>query len=545
MDFNLSGKQLNLKEKIEGKDAYDAIVIGSGFAGVYMLYQLRKIGLSAIVLEKACGVGGTWFWNKYPGARCDTESLQYSYQFSEELQQEWEWTEKYATQPEILKYINHVVDRFDLRKDIKLETKIKKIIYNDKKEIWSIYSTKKQYTAQFCIMATGCLSTPNKPNIPGLEEFKGEVYQTSLWPDKKISFTNKNIAVIGTGSSAMQAIPIISETAKNLYVFQRTANYAVPAHNRELNPKEVINFKKNYKKNREKAKKLASGFLTNYNDKSALQVSKDELKNEYDKRWEKGGLAFLAAFTDITIDEKANKTTSNYIEKKIRETVSDKKIAKLLTPNSIVGCKRLVIDTDYYKTFNNNNVYLFNAKKYPILKIDKTQIYTAENTKSVDMIILATGFDAMTGAMKQINIVGKNNISLESKWKNGPKLYLGLAINGFPNFFTITGPGSPSVLTNMVPTIEQHVNWIAQCLIYMKKKSLSTIETTLDAENKWVAYNERTARNTLRYNCKSWYLGSNIKGKKRIFMPFVGGLPLYIKKCEEIVANDYAGFEIN
>jgi cation diffusion facilitator CzcD-associated flavoprotein CzcO len=533
------------KKEIKRTLAYDAIVIGSGFAGIYMLYQLRKIGLSAIVLEKGFGIGGTWFWNKYPGARCDTESLQYSYQFSEELQQEWEWTEKYATQPEILKYINHVVDRFNLRKDIKLKTEIKEIIYNDEKKIWLVSSSDEQYKSKFCIMATGCLSTPNKPNIPGLNEFKGEVYQTSLWPNKKISFTNKNIAVIGTGSSAMQAIPIISKKAKNLYVFQRTSNYAVPAHNRELDPKEVMNFKKNYKENREKAKTLVSGFLTDYNHKSALQVSQDELKKEYDKRWKKGGLAFLAAFTDIAINKKANKTTSDYIEKKIQEIVYDKKIAKLLTPNSIVGCKRLVIDTDYYKTFNNKNVYLFNAKKYPISKVDETQIYTEEAIKNIDMIILATGFDAMTGAMKQINIVGKNGIKLETKWKNGPKLYLGLATNGFPNFFIITGPGSPSVLTNMIPTIEQHVDWIAECLTYMKKKSVSTIEAKVDAENDWVDYNEKIARNTLRYNCKSWYLGSNIKGKKRIFMPFVGGLPVYIKKCEEIVANNYAGFEIN
>jgi len=533
-------KENNIKDYI-----YDAIVIGSGFAGIYMLYKLKKLGLSSIVIEKATGIGGTWFWNKYPGARCDTESLQYSYQFSEKLQQEWEWTEKYATQPEILKYINHVVDRFDLRENIKLDRKVENIKYINEEKIWSIDTILENYKSKFCIMATGCLSEPNKPNITGLEKFKGEIYQTALWPDKEIIFKNKNIAVIGTGSSAIQAIPIISETSKNLFVFQRTPNYAVPAHNRKLEEKEIKDFKNNYRENRRKAKKLVSGFLTNYNNNSAISVSANELKKEYDERWQKGGLAFLAAFSDITNNAQANKTAANYIENKIKEIVTNETIAELLIPNSVVGCKRLVIDTDYYKTFNKKNVNLYNAKKYPIIKISKNKIHTKEVTCNIDMIIFATGFDAMTGAINKINIVGKNNLSLKSKWKNGPILYLGLATHGFPNFFTITGPGSPSVLTNMVPTIEQHVNWISDCISYINKKSAVSIEAKIDAENDWVDYNEETAKNTLRYDCDSWYLGSNIEGKKKIFMPFVGGLPTYIEKCEEVVANDYIGFKIN
>ena len=508
-----------------------------------MLHKLRCYGLKAHIFEKAPRIGGTWYWNKYPGARCDTESLQYSYQFSKELQDEWVWSEKYATQPEILKYLEHVVDRFKLSESISLNKQITDVIYNEETKLYQIKNDQfEQFQSKFCILASGCLSEPIKPKINGIENFSGEIFQTSRWPDKSINFRNKKVAIIGTGSSGVHVIPIIAEYCKNLYVLQRTANYAVPAHNRKLPDEYVKNFKNNYKENRQKAKELVSGFLTHYNPLSALEVNERDLKKEYDKRWEAGGLAFLAAFSDITYNKRANKTASNYIENKIKEIVDDQEVAKLLTPNSIVGCKRLVIDSDYYTTYNRKNVELIDLNKEPINFLTDHSIKLKNREIAIDSLILATGFDAMTGAINNINIVGKDKVKLRNKWLNGPSSYLGLMVNGFPNLFTITGPGSPSVLTNMIPTIEQHVDWIGDCIRYMQKKSYHSIEANLDAETSWVKYNEDCARNTLRYECDSWYLGSNVNNKQRIFLPFVGGLPTYIKKCEESTRNSYEGF---
>jgi cation diffusion facilitator CzcD-associated flavoprotein CzcO len=511
-----------------------------------MLHKLRSYGFNARIFEKAPHIGGTWYWNKYPGARCDTESLQYSYQFSEELQQEWEWSEKYATQPEILKYLKHVEKKFKLSESITLNRTITDIIYDGKAGLYKIRSNhSEEYYSKFCILASGCLSVPIKPNIMGVENFTGEIFQTSKWPDKNIDFNNKNVAIIGTGSSGVHVIPIIAEYCKKLFVLQRTPNYAVPAHNRKLSDEYVKKFKDNYKVNREKAKKLVSGFLTHYNSASALEVNDSELKREYDKRWEAGGLAFLAAFCDITYNKSANKTATDYIESKIKEIVEDQKIAKLLTPNSIVGCKRLVIDSNYYATYNRKNVALIDINQEPIKTLTEKTLKLKNIELDIDTLILSTGFDAMTGAINNINIVGENSKTLKDKWSSGPSSYLGLMVNGFPNLFTITGPGSPSVLTNMIPTIEQHVDWIAECIRYMKKRSYYSIEANLEAERSWVKFNEDSARNTLRYECKSWYLGSNVKDKQRIFLPFVGGLPAYIKKCEEIVKNSYEGFRFS
>lgn len=527
-----------------GRDSHlDAVIVGAGFAGLYALYRLKSMGLSVCVLEEGDGVGGTWFWNRYPGARCDTESLQYSYQFSEALQQEWEWSERYATQPEIEKYLNHVADRFELRESIRLGTRVESVVFDETSDRWKVATSDgASVDTHFCIMATGCLSAPATPKIDGLESFVGQQYHTARWPDKHIDFTGLNVGVLGTGSSAMQVIPLIAEEARHVTVFQRTANYAVPAWNGPLDPDYVRSFKAHYAENRRKAKQLVSGFLCRYNEKSALEVSPEERDREYEKRWLDGGIGYLAAFADITTNDAANQTAADYVHRKIRAIVEDPEIAELLIPNSVIGCKRLCCHAGYYATFNRDNVSLVDVKSRPIEGVTPDGVVVAGRIYPADALVLATGFDAMTGALNKIEIRGKEGLRLRDKWAEGPRAYLGVASAGFPNLFIVTGPGSPSVLTNMIPTIEQHVDFIADCIAYMRKHGMAAIEPDAAAEDDWVAYNDDVAHRTLRYDCASWYLGSNIPGKKRVFMPFVAGLPIFIRKCEEVVAAGYRGF---
>jgi len=524
---------------------YDAVIVGAGFAGLYALHRLRGMGLSVRLFEEAAGVGGTWFWNRYPGARCDTESLQYSYQFSEALQQEWDWTERYATQPEIEKYLNHVADRFDLRSDIQLNARVDRIILDETSGHWTIETNNGEPVhATFVVMATGCLSSPTTPRIEGLDDFAGPRYHTARWPDEEIDFTGLRVGVLGTGSTAMQVVPLVAEKAKHLFVFQRTANYAVPAWNGPLDPERVRQFKANYAENRRLAKQLVSGFLCHYNDKSALEVSQEERDREYERRWLDGGIGYLGAFADITSNDDSNRTAADFIHRKIRAIVKDPVIAEQLVPNSVVGCKRLCVHAEYYATFNKDNVTLVDVKDTPIDRITPGGIVVADEEYEVDALVLATGFDAMTGALNKIEIQGRGGLKLAEKWNDGPRAYLGVATAGFPNLFIVTGPGSPSVLTNMVPTIEQHVDFIADCISYMRTQEFAMIEPSVEAENAWIDYNDEVAHRTLRYDCASWYLGSNIPGKKRVFMPFVAGLPIYISKCEEVVAGGYEGFNL-
>ena len=525
---------------------FDVVVVGAGFAGLYALYRLRRMGLTVRALEDGGGIGGTWYWNRYPGARCDTESVQYSYQFSEELQQEWEWSERYATQPEILRYLNHVADRFDLRRDIRLNARVDSIVLDEATGRWIIgTSDGGTASAAFCVMATGCLSSPMKPRFEGLANFAGPTYHTARWPDEKVDFTGLRVAVLGTGSSAMQAIPIIAEEAVHLTVFQRTANYAVPAWNGPLDSGYLQWFKANYAENRRRAKRLVSGFLCYYNPKSALEVSPEERDREYEKRWREGGIGYLGAFSDITSSDEANRSAADFIHRKIRSIVKDPAIAALLIPNSVIGCKRLCVHASYYATFNRENVTLVDVKTNPIERITPTGVVVAGREYAADSLVLATGFDAMTGALNKIDIRGRGGRTLKDKWAEGPRAYLGLATAGFPNFFIITGPGSPSVLTNMVPSIEQHVDFIAGCIAHMQAQGYGAVEPVVAAEDDWVAYNDEVAHRTLRYGCSSWYLGSNIPGKKRVFMPFVAGFPVYIRKCEDVVAAGYQGFEFS
>ncbi len=529
-----------------GKPEFDAIIVGAGFAGMYLLHRMRGMGFKVRVVEAGTGVGGTWYWNRYPGARCDVESMQYSYQFSPELQAEWSWTERYAAQPEILTYANHVADRFDLRRDIDFDTRVKSAVYDETAKHWTITSEDgRSYTGRYCVMATGCLSSPNTPRFEGLEDFKGAVYHTGTWPHEKVDFTGKTVAIIGTGSSAIQSTPVIASEAKQLYLFQRTPHWVIPARNRPLDPEQQADWKQHYSERRAAAKANFSGIFANYNKQKAAEAAPDECRAEYQRRWDQGGLAFMGAFSDLLIDDDANKTAREFVTEKVRGMLKDKSLADKLIPDYLIGCKRLVIDTGYYETFNKPNVELVDISNSPIERITETGLRASGREFEVDAIVMATGFDAMTGALTRMDIRGRDGGSLKEKWSEGPRTYLGLMSHGFPNLFTITGPGSPSVFTNMLPTIEQHVEWVSDCIAYMRDHQRQSIEPSRDAEDAWVVHNEEVSGNTLKPACGSWYVGANIPGKPRVFLPYFGGFPAYIEKCNEVVAKGYEGFSLN
>ena len=525
----------------------DALIVGTGFAGMYMLYRLRSLGLKVLAVDEASGVGGTWYWNRYPGARCDVESMEYSYSFSEELQQEWEWSDRYSVQPEILEYANHVADKFNLRSLIRFNSRITSAHYDEDYQSWDITTEGGEiYKAKYCVMATGTLSSVNNPKFDGWESFQGDWYVTGRWPHSNVDFAGKTVGIIGTGSSAVQAIPVIAGQAKHLTVFQRPPNYSIPANNRPLDSQEVSKFKRDYSSTREKARQNRAGIASMVvGNKSVLEVTEEERVRELEKRWAEGGTNFLAAFNDIGIDEGSNEIVAEFVRSKIRKTVKDPATAALLAPTNTIGCKRLCADTDYYETYNRPNVTLLDVNKTPIVKIVERGVETTEAIYNFDVIIYAIGFDAMTGALLSIDIAGRSGLSLKDKWSEGPKAYLGLTIEGFPNMFTITGPGSPSVLSNMMTSIEQHVDWISRCIDYMEKSGKNEIEALPDFENDWIDHVEETASETLRYSCNSWYVGANIPGKRRIFMPYSGGLDRYTKKCNEVAARGYEGFQLS
>jgi len=525
---------------------FDAVIVGAGFAGMYMLHRLRGMGLSVRVFEAGGDVGGTWYWNRYPGARCDVESMQYSYQFSEDLQQEWEWSERYATQPEILRYVDHVAEKFDLRRDVQFNTPVTVATFDDATCRWRIDTEDgARVTAVYCIMATGCLSAPNRPTFEGQDSFAGPLYHTGHWPHEGVGFTGQRVAVIGTGSSAIQSIPVIAEQAAQLFVFQRTANYAVPAHNAPLDPAMVEEIKADYAGFRARAKQTPTGNLFEVGGPSALAVSAQEREREYEARWQYGGLPFLAAYADLMFDEEANKTVADFVRGKIRTIVRDPAVADLLTPRNIIGCKRLCVDTGYYETFNRDNVTLVDISDTPVERITPDGVSVGGQVYAVDAIVSATGFDAMTGALLKIDIRGSAGVALRDKWRDGPRTYLGLALAGFPNLFTITGPGSPSVISNMLPAIEQHVDWITDCIDYMRANNLQRIEAQRQAEDAWVAHVGEVAGLSLRSTCSSWYVGANVPGKPRVYMPYIGGVPVYAQKCEEVAGAGYEGFALS
>jgi cyclohexanone monooxygenase len=525
---------------------FDAVIVGAGLAGIYMLHRLRGLGLSARVYEGGAGVGGTWYWNRYPGARCDVESMDYSYSFSEELQQEWRWSERYASQPEILAYISHVVDRFDLRREIEFDTRVTAAHFDEAASRWTV-STQHGETviAQFCIMATGCLSAAQIPGFPGLETFAGERYHTGHWPHEGVNFSGQRVAVIGTGSSAIQSIPIIAEQAAHLFVFQRTPNFAVPAHNAPLDPEHERQVKANYADFRRAARASRIGFVVEAREESALAVSEEERQREYEKRWNRGGLGFGATFADLLSDKAANDTAAEFFRDKIRAIVRDPAVAEALVPKDYpLGTKRLCVDINYYQTFNRDNVTLIDLRKNPIEALTPRGVLTRDAHHEVDSIVFATGFDAMTGALSKMDIRGRGGQSLGQKWEAGPRTYLGLAVAGFPDLFLVTGPGSPSVLSNMIVSIEQHVDWIADCITYLRAHDQDSIEATVAAEDAWVGHVNEVGHITLYPQANSWYMGANIPGKPRVFMPYIGGVGAYRQKCDEVAANGYEGFAI-
>lgn len=524
----------------------DVVIVGAGFSGLYMLHLLRGQGWRARVYEGASDVGGTWFWNRYPGARCDVESLQYSYSFDEDLQQDWNWSERFATQPEILRYINHVAVRFDLRRDIVLDTRITAASWREDSNDWLVETaTGEQIVARFVIMATGCLSAAQIPQLPGLQEFRGPVYHTGDWPHEGVDFSGKRVAVIGTGSSAIQAIPPIAQQAASLHVFQRTPNFSVPARNQPLTPEKVADWKARYPEIRNFARtKAPSGTIYEDPIGPALTATPDQRHAEFDRRWQMGGANFMRAFSDVLLDETANDFAAEFVRDRIRETVKDPDTAAALLPYGYpIFAKRICVDTDYYETFNRENVTLVNLRKTPLDTLTASGIRTAGQDYEFDAIVFATGFDAMTGALNRVDIRGTDGRLLRDKWADGPRAYLGLMSAGYPNLFTVTGPGSPSVLSNVMVSIEQHVEWIAACLAHLRDQGVTRIDAKPAAEDAWVRHVGEVAAATLMPKGGSWYMGANIAGKPRVFMPYIG-VPAYRARCDEVVALGYEGFHL-
>ncbi|MXP65291.1 NAD(P)/FAD-dependent oxidoreductase [Roseomonas sp. M0104] len=524
----------------------DALVIGAGFAGLYQLLCLRdRLGLSVRVLEAGDDVGGTWYWNRYPGARCDSESYYYSYSFSEALQQEWNWTERYPQHGEIRRYLGHVADRFDLRRDIRFNTRVAAAEYDEANNRWHVTTEGgERLSARFLITAVGCLSAANFPRIPGLEAFRGRWYHTGRWPQEDVDFTGQRVGLIGTGSTGIQATPVIAEKAAHLTVFQRTANYSIPARNGPMSAEELKAIKADYAAIREKGRTSINGHPFDVSEHSALDVTPEERLARYEAAWERGGLRFRAAFRDLLTDKAANDTASDFIRAKIRSIVKDPEIAERLTPKDHpFATKRPPIDTEYFETFNRGNVTLVDIKASPIVGITPDGIRTSDADYPLDIIVFATGFDAMTGPLLAMDIRGREGQRLQESWAAGPRSYLGLQVAGFPNLFTITGPGSPSVLTNMPVAIEQHVEWITECIRTMRDEGLTRIEADPAAAERWVAHvNDAANATLLPLANSSWYLGANVPGKPRVFMPYAGGMANYARICREVAEKGYEGF---
>jgi cation diffusion facilitator CzcD-associated flavoprotein CzcO len=525
---------------------FDALVIGAGFSGLYQLYSLReRLGLSVQVLEAGEGVGGTWYWNRYPGARCDSESHSYCYTFSKELLQEWEWTERYPGDAEIRRYLNHVADRFDLRRDIRFGCRVASARYDAPANRWRVTTEQgDEYSASFLITAVGCLSTANVPKIPGLETFAGRWYHTGQWPHEGVDFRGKRVGQIGTGSTGIQAAPVIAETAAHLTVFQRTANYSVPARNAPLTPEFRRQVKEDFDAIRTVMHATTNGHPFYIDRRCVFDVTDEERQRIYEAAWQKGGLQFRATFHDLLLDRKSNDTAADFIKNKIRQIVKDPATAAVLADiDHPYAAKRPPIDTNYFETFNRDNVTLVDVRRAPIEAITPAGIRTRAAEYPLDIIVFATGFDAMTGPLLRMDIRGRDGVRLADVWRAGPRNYLGLQVAGFPNLFTVTGPGSPSVLCNMPVAIEQHVDWITDCIAHMRAHGLNRVEADPEAMDGWMKEVERAVNATLLPQAQhSWYLGANVPGKPRVFMPYAGGMAHYRKICDQVAEKGYEGF---
>jgi cation diffusion facilitator CzcD-associated flavoprotein CzcO len=531
----------------------DAVVIGAGFAGLYMVHRLRGQGFSVHGFERGDGVGGTWYWNRYPGARCDSEIMYYSFSFLPDLEQEWPLTERYPGQPDILRYLEEVASRLDLRPHFTFGAEVTAVEYDEAAGLWTLRTADKDtgqgqtVTARFVITAVGCLSTANQPAFPGAEAFRGLSLHTGNWPREPVDFTGKRVAVIGTGSSGIQTIPVIAEQAGHLTVFQRTAQFSIPAANGPLDADFVALWKANYPEWRRRARHSMAGFPFPASINSALEASEQQRRAVFAAQWEAGGFTFLSgSFNDIVVSEEANKTAADFVRAKIDEIVRDPQTAEMLKPWEFpIGTKRLPLDTNYYATFNRPNVTLVDLKRTPVDEITPDGIRTSAGHHDLDVIVYATGYDALTGPLEALRIRGRDGLALADAWREGPRTYLGLAVPGFPNLFTITGPGSPSVLSNMPVAIEQHVEWIGDCLHSLRERGAVRIEATDQAAAAWTEHVQQVAGTTLHPKAASWYMGANIPGKPRVFLPYIGGVGNYRVRCDAVAANGYEGFTLS
>ncbi|MFF5471207.1 flavin-containing monooxygenase [Streptomyces achromogenes] len=526
----------------------DAVVVGAGLSGLYQLHRLRRLGLSAVVLEAGDDIGGTWYWNRYPGARCDIESMSYSYSFSPELDQEWEWSERYASQPEILRYIHHVADRFGLREDVVLRTRVTRAVYDEGGHLWQLSTdTGRTVTARFVILATGCMSVPKDPGIPGADSFTGAIHHTARWPREDVSFAGKRVAVIGTGCSGVQAVPVIADEAASLTVFQRTPAYVLPAHNRPLGSAESARFKARYPEFRRAQRLSRGGTVFEPPTRSALEADETERTAAYEAAWDAGFLnGLLRTYTDVLTDEKANETVAEFVRSKIRSIVTDPATAELLSPRTYpFATKRPCLGTGYYSTYNRPHVTLVDLRTTPIESITPRGIRTSDGEHVLDVIVFATGFDALTGSQLAIDIVGKDGVTLRDRWAEGPRSHLGLVSAGFPNLFTVLGPLSPSVLTNIAVSLEQQVEWITDCIAHLRRNGVTEIDATPEAEADWGVHVAEVAARTLYPAVDSWYTGANIPGKPRVFLAYAGGLDRYREECDAVARNGYTGFVLS
>ena len=525
-------------------DVLDVLVIGAGFAGIYAVYASRRAGLDVLCVEAGAGVGGTWYFNRYPGARCDVESIDYSYSFDEELQNDWVWSERYATQPEILAYINHVAERFDLLRSIRLGTRVASAEWDETAAVWRVVTEAGDvHISRHVVCATGSLSIPNKPAISGVDDFEGEVLFTAQWPDTEPSFAGKRVAVIGTGSSGIQSIPLIAQQAAALTVFQRTANYSVPAFNRKLTEEDQRRIRAEYPERRRKSRLSGGGSPHVAYPKSALDCTPEERNAALEKGWQTGGVLFGKTFPDQYTDIAANDYAREFAEAKITSIIDDPEVARHLIPrNQPLGGKRICTDSGYFEAFNRDNVTLVDLREEPISSIAAWGIKTGSASYEVDVIVFATGFDALTGALARIDLRGVGGVSIQQAWADGPVTYLGVQVPGFPNLHIVNGPGSPGVLANMVMHAELQFDWILGLIRAAEDRGADRVEPRADAAQKWTSEVDEAATGTVFVRTDSWYLGSNIEGKPRRFMLDTRGMGTYLGTCREIAESDYEGF---
>ena len=522
----------------------DALVIGAGWGGMYALHLLRKKGYRVQGIEAGGNVGGTWYWNRYPGARCDVMSIDYCYSFSEEIQQEWTWSEQFAAQPEILAYGNFVADKLDLRSDIRFNTRAASVIYDDARRLWVIETDSgDRYEVTWCIMATGPLSVPKGLDIPGAQDFTGDIHLAARWPHTPVDLAGKRVGVIGTGSTGIQIVPVVAEQCGTLHVFQRTPSFSLPMRNRPLDPDYVAQIKAHYPALRQIARNTLTGGVRPVSTRPFFSIPADEREILMEEAWNHSGLAFLGLFSDLLTNQAANDIVADFVRAKIDTVVKDPDTAERLKPRGYpVFARRPCLDTNYYETFNRANVVLEDCLADPIVRITERGIQTQTRTIDLDVIIAATGYDALTGAMLAIDIKGRGGRSLKDKWSGGAWSNLGLAMEGFPNMFLVASANGPSALANFFILNEQNVDWISDCIDYMRDNGLATIEATAQAEQKWMQHLSQLADTTLFPKANTWYVGANIPGKPRVFGIYVGGLNRYRDKCSDVAERGYEGF---